>query len=139
MAEITKKISDVIKDLQILNNKLPYLLENEFMYEDDLLDMDISLSDLAIHLQLTCMKVEELEHARIMSMKDNVFRGDNVFGDDEICDEEKKLIKQTMMKFLPLMMFYMMIIDKDSILNSKTFGKAPEPLPPLPEIDIDLD
>ena len=138
MSDITKKISDVIKDLQFLNTKLPYLLQNDFMYEDDLLDMDISLSDLAIHLQLICMKVEELEHARVMSIKDNRFEEEN---------DDKKLVKQTMMKFLPLMMFYMMIIDKDSILNSKTFGKdknednynEKQTITPLPEVEIDLD
>jgi hypothetical protein len=154
VTNLTKNINDVIKDLTYLNNKLPFLLNNEFMFPDDLLDMEISLNDLNVHLQLTCMKVEELEHARISSQQDN-----NKYNKEETETktetktqtkehlDNKLIIKQTFSNFLPFMMMYMMLIDKDSILHSKTFGKKQnipdsteeQPQQPilLPNIELD--
>ena len=71
------------------------------------------------------LKVDELENAMNESMKDN--------NSNEINNKRKKenntneqnneyLVNATITRFLPFMMMYMMMIDNNSILNSRTFG-----------------
>jgi hypothetical protein len=154
ISKLNKNTNDIIKDLNYLNTKLPYLLENDFIYPDDLLDMEISISDLNIHLQLICMKVEEIENVRLSSItinskeenineptntnestnestneptntneSTNESTNTNEPTNEQIIESTDKLIKKTFGKFLPFMMSYMMCVDKDSILYSKTFDK----------------
>jgi hypothetical protein len=145
IAKLNKTFTDINKDFNYLRDKLPELLQNELMIPDDLLDLEISLSDLNVNLQLTCLKVSEYEHVLTNNLNDNkkneenkknnlndkknedYDKFENNIGNNLIDDLNKEinenglLVNQTMKKFLPMMMMHMMLIDKNSILNSKTF------------------
>lgn len=122
--KLNKNFKDIKNDFDFLSKKLPELLNNDLMIPDDFIDFEISLSDLNVNLQLICMKINEFEYVLSQNSDSKTKQFSNeLLNDRNEKKENDLLVSNTMTNFLPLMMMYMMLIDKNSILNSKTFSK----------------
>ena len=90
------------------------LLNNGSIPQGSLIDIEVSMRTLDIELQsalfiVESINIEELSRKQLLQ--------------NDLQRKTDKIIDKTMSAMLPLFMLYLMMIDKDSILNSCTFGK----------------
>jgi hypothetical protein len=115
--KIDNKINTVIKDYKyIYDNIHNYLNDGKVSYHD-LIDFEISLEDLSIHLNslVFLFKQKQTECINYNSFETNTNNTNNT---------ETKLdyvIDKTIFHFIPLLFIYFMIFDKESILYAKDF------------------
>ena len=90
------------------------LLNNGSIPQGSLIDIEVSMRTLDIELQSALFIVESI-NVEELSRKQHL--------QNDLQHKTDKIINKTMSVMLPLFMLYLMTIDKDSILNSCTFGK----------------
>lgn len=125
--KLDKYAADLQRDFKALTSKLPVLLNCELINKDDLLDLEISMDDLAIQIQSALFKVQQLEDSKRESeiefekfkIKNDVNNDCNKNND---CNENNdKLVNKTIKDLMPLFFTYLMAVDKNSIINKKEF------------------
>ena len=133
------KIETIFKNLTNDYNsiilKLPNLLLNDILSYDHLLDIEVSMTDLSIHIQSILFIIEKSSEGsngitdstseNSNEIRDGYTTYKNKFEEEYINKQNTdKLVDTTLCDMMPLFFLYLMMIDTKSILKSKTFGKS---------------
>ena len=111
---LDKYFCDLQRDFKALTSKLPVLLNRELINKDDFLfDLEISMDDLAIQIQSAMFKVHQQD------LENPARKYEENLNHYETIDNET-IVK----KLLPLFFTYLMAVDKNSIINKKSFGNT---------------
>ena len=112
--KLDKYFCDLQRDFKALTSKLPVLLNRELINKDDFLfDLEISMDDLAIQIQSAMFKVHQQD------LENPARKYEENLNHYETIDNET-IVK----KLLPLFFTYLMAVDKNSIINKKSFGNT---------------
>ena len=111
--KLEKYFSDLQRDFKDLTSKLPALLNRELINKDDLLDLEISMDDLAIQIQSAMFKIHQQD------LENPARKYEENLNHNETIDNET-IVK----KLLPLFFTYLMAVDKNSIINKQNFGNT---------------
>lgn len=115
-----EKLYSEIPNLTKCNIILPY---------ENLILLEISLDDFANQLESIFLfikfEINDLKNKKLLEQQNNV--DDTEYDDNDTqsnVNDTNKLVDKTIKNMLPLFFFYLMMIDDNSILNSKTFGNS---------------
>lgn len=134
---LTQKQTNITQKYNNISLHFPKLLNNNIIQyekindlEISLNELDVSLNDLDIQLQTFLYIIEQVNN---MEKVNNINETNDLDSIDETnkniqkqyeeIKQTDKLIDTTINKMLPLFMLCLMMIDKNSILNSNRFGK----------------
>jgi hypothetical protein len=124
ITKINETFANVVKDYVTFISKcnnLNTLIDSNILDINDLFHVSVSLSDIAVQLQNINFKLDSYPIQPISNDNDtnDTKAIENTY--NNILSTETN-INKTCKDLLPIFMLYLMMIDKDSILNSNTFG-----------------
>lgn len=116
----------ISRDYNLLCNKHNLLLNNnDLLSYDTLVNLEVSMTDLSIQLQNITYLLNNEEYANANANANSNAKTPQLFEEEKKqFDNNDKIITQTIINMLPLFFMYFMMCDKDSIINSKAFGKS---------------
>ena len=113
----------ITADYSYLSSNITNLLNNELILYDSLTELEISMNDLSINIQSILFIIEETKKQNEF---ENINYNENYIDYFEKEKEKEKkndvLVNNTVKRMLPYLFLYLMLIDKESILNSSSFG-----------------
>jgi len=100
------------------------LLNNEIIINELLTNLEISMNDLSINMQSILFIIknkksidEENNHEENKKNNEEEYNNEDIYMENK----NKVLINNTVKNMMPYLFLYLMLIDKESILNSSSF------------------
>ena len=142
ISNLNNTFNKITNNYNKIYSKIPSLLNNYILPFNNIIDLDSSLNELSIQLQSILFIIEREDSSKMENENNVVNDGNNDGNNDDNNDNDSnndndgnndnyekeikkdKIVNKTLIKMLPLFFYYLMMIDNESIINSKTFGES---------------
>lgn len=137
MTNMNNKLNNIKLNFGNLYSYIPNLLNNNIIIPyENLILLEMSINDLSVQLQsiFTVIKEEnaeenveqnnKLEYITEIKGFENIEDTIKIEDKEELYKHQTEIVNKTLIKMMPIYFLYLMMIDKESILNSSRFGKS---------------